>query len=44
VGFKPKDANEYAGVAPMVYAIGDCVAPRKIYNAFEEAWRVALKI
>ncbi len=44
VGFKPKNAKEYAGAAPMVYAIGDCVAPRKIFNAFEEAWRVVLKI
>jgi 2,4-dienoyl-CoA reductase-like NADH-dependent reductase (Old Yellow Enzyme family)/thioredoxin reductase len=46
VGFKPKSnvEKDFAGVAPVVCAVGDCVEPRKIYNAFEEAWRVALQI
>jgi 2,4-dienoyl-CoA reductase-like NADH-dependent reductase (Old Yellow Enzyme family)/thioredoxin reductase len=46
VGFKPRNGNlqDFAGLAPMVYAVGDCVEPRKMYNAFEEAWRAVLKI
>ncbi len=46
VGFKPKNdvVKEYVDVAPMVCAVGDCVEPRKIYNAFEEAWRAVLQI
>ena len=27
--------------APEVYVIGDCVEARKIYHAFEDAWRAA---
>jgi len=27
-----------------VYVIGDCVEARKIYHAFEDAWRVVLFI
>lgn len=46
VGFKPRNGKlqDFAGIAPQVYAVGDCVEPRKIYNAFEEAWRAVLKI
>jgi thioredoxin reductase len=46
VGFKPRNGKfkDFVGLAPMVYAIGDCVEPRKMYNAFEEAWRAVLKI
>jgi prephenate dehydrogenase len=32
-------------LAPEVYIIGDCLGEeRRIYNAFEDAWRTALKI
>ncbi|MFC1938650.1 FAD-dependent oxidoreductase [Chloroflexota bacterium] len=34
----------FQGLAPEVYVIGDCVAARKIYHCFEDAWRVALQI
>ncbi len=39
-----KAAREFLGLAPEVYVIGDCVKARKIYNAFEDAWRAALSI
>lgn len=29
---------------PVLYLIGDCVEPRKIENATEEAFRVALQL
>lgn len=32
------------GFSGKIYAIGDCVKPRRIYNAFEEAWRISLSI
>lgn len=35
--------EEFKGFAPEVYAIGDCVEARRIYNAFEDAWRAVLK-
>ncbi len=36
-------AEQFRGLAPEVYSIGDCVESRKIYNAFEDAWRAVLK-
>ncbi|MEM2945303.1 MAG: FAD-dependent oxidoreductase [Thermoproteota archaeon] len=36
--------KKFEGLAPEVYVIGDCVQARKIYNAFEDAWRAALTI
>ena len=35
-------AKKFIGLASEVYAIGDCVEARKIYNAFEDAWRAIL--
>ncbi len=37
-------ADSFRGLAPEVYVIGDCVVPRKIFHAFEEAHRAVLKI
>jgi 2,4-dienoyl-CoA reductase-like NADH-dependent reductase (Old Yellow Enzyme family)/thioredoxin reductase len=44
-GLEPrKDTVEkFRGLAPEVYAIGDCVEARRIYNAFEDAWYAVLK-
>ena len=36
--------EKFRGLAPEVYVVGDCVEARKIYNAFEDAWRAALLI
>lgn len=36
--------EQFKGLAPEVYTIGDCFQARKVYNAFEDAWRVALAI
>lgn len=36
-------ADEFKGLVPEVYIIGDCVAARRIYNAFEDAWHAVLK-
>jgi len=41
---KKRLADKFRGLAPKVYAIGDCVEARKIYHAFEDAWRAALMI
>jgi 2,4-dienoyl-CoA reductase-like NADH-dependent reductase (Old Yellow Enzyme family)/thioredoxin reductase len=39
-----KDAvKQFRGLAREVYAIGDCVEARRIYNAFEDAWHSVLK-
>ena len=35
--------EEFKALAPEVYIIGDCVAVRRIYNAFEDAWHAVLK-
>jgi len=35
--------EEFKGLAPEVYAIGDCAEARRIYNAFEDAWYAVLK-
>ncbi|MEM4581837.1 MAG: FAD-dependent oxidoreductase, partial [Candidatus Korarchaeum sp.] len=35
---REKMAEEFRGLAPEVYMIGDCVRPRKVYHAFEDAW------
>jgi 2,4-dienoyl-CoA reductase-like NADH-dependent reductase (Old Yellow Enzyme family)/thioredoxin reductase len=42
VGTAPNSelAKQFVGLAPKVFRIGDCVAPRKIYDAFHEAWQV----
>jgi 2,4-dienoyl-CoA reductase-like NADH-dependent reductase (Old Yellow Enzyme family)/thioredoxin reductase len=42
VGTAPNSelASRFDGLAPQVFRIGDCVAPRKIYDAFHEAWQV----
>lgn len=37
-------ADSFRGLAPDVYAIGDCVSARKISDAIEEAHRAALRI
>jgi 2,4-dienoyl-CoA reductase-like NADH-dependent reductase (Old Yellow Enzyme family)/NADPH-dependent 2,4-dienoyl-CoA reductase/sulfur reductase-like enzyme len=34
-----ESAVRFEGLAPMVFRIGDCIQPRKIYNAFSEAWK-----
>jgi len=45
LGLEPaKGGEEFDNLAPEVYKIGDCVKGRRIYNAFEDAWRVALSI
>jgi 2,4-dienoyl-CoA reductase-like NADH-dependent reductase (Old Yellow Enzyme family)/thioredoxin reductase len=31
-------AAKFKGLVPQTFIIGDCVQPRKIYNAFREAW------
>lgn len=36
--------EKFKGLAPEVYVIGDCVEARKIYHAFEDAWRAVLAI
>jgi 2,4-dienoyl-CoA reductase-like NADH-dependent reductase (Old Yellow Enzyme family)/thioredoxin reductase len=41
---RKEQSDRFQGLAPEVYAIGDCVRARKIYNCFEDAWRVALQI
>jgi 2-enoate reductase len=41
---RKEQSDRFQGLAPEVYAIGDCVQARKIYNCFEDAWRVALQI
>ncbi len=41
---REEQSDRFQGLAPEVYAIGDCVRARKIYNCFEDAWRVALQI
>jgi 2,4-dienoyl-CoA reductase-like NADH-dependent reductase (Old Yellow Enzyme family)/thioredoxin reductase len=42
VGTAPNSelAQQFDCLAPQVFRIGDCVAPRKIYDAFHEAWQV----
>lgn len=44
LGARKKLAEEFKSLAAEVHAIGDCVEARKIYNAFEDAWRIALMI
>lgn len=34
--------EKFQDLAPEVHAIGDCVEARKIYHAFEDAWRATL--
>jgi 2,4-dienoyl-CoA reductase-like NADH-dependent reductase (Old Yellow Enzyme family)/thioredoxin reductase len=36
--------SELEGMVPEIYAIGDCVSPRKLYNAIHEATEVSLKV
>jgi 2,4-dienoyl-CoA reductase-like NADH-dependent reductase (Old Yellow Enzyme family)/thioredoxin reductase len=36
--------RQFDDLAPEVYSIGDCNAPRKIYDAFREAWLTVLPI
>jgi len=45
VGFEARKdtVEEFKGLAPEVYIIGDCVEARRIYNAFEDAWHAVLK-
>lgn len=38
------EVEQFKGLAPEVYTIGDCVEARKIYHCFEDAWRVALRV
>ncbi len=42
IGIKARSelAMQFDGLAPQVFKIGDCVKPRKIYDAFHEAWNV----
>ena len=44
LGARQKLVEELKALVPGVYVIGDCVEARKIYHAFEDAWRVALLI
>jgi len=46
VGFKSdgKLAEALADKVPELYQIGDCVAPRKVFNAIHEAFRAARQI
>ena len=37
-------ANAFHGLAPQVYCVGDCVSPRKIYQALHEGFNAALRI
>jgi len=39
-----ESAGAFVGAAPEVYAVGDCVRPRNIRHALEDAWRVALRL
>jgi 2,4-dienoyl-CoA reductase-like NADH-dependent reductase (Old Yellow Enzyme family)/thioredoxin reductase len=39
-----REAEALSGIVPNTYAIGDCVAARKIYNATHEAWKTVFKI
>lgn len=41
---KKESVEQFIGLAPQVYVVGDCVQARKIYHCFEDAWRVALLI
>lgn len=41
---KKEVAEQFKDLAPEVYVIGDCVEARKIYHAFEDAWRAVLLI
>jgi hypothetical protein len=41
---KAELAAGFRGVAPEVYVGDDCLAAREIYNAFEDAWRAALRM
>jgi len=44
LGARKELVEKFEGLAPEAYVIGDCVEARKIYHAFEDAWRVALLI
>lgn len=44
LGARKELVERFRGLAPEVYVIGDCVEARKIYHAFEDAWRAALSI
>jgi 2,4-dienoyl-CoA reductase-like NADH-dependent reductase (Old Yellow Enzyme family)/thioredoxin reductase len=46
VGLSPRKdmVEKFDRLAPEVYVIGDCVQARKIYHAFEDAWKVAFSI
>jgi 2,4-dienoyl-CoA reductase-like NADH-dependent reductase (Old Yellow Enzyme family)/thioredoxin reductase len=41
---RKKLVEKFRDLAPEVYVIGDCVEARKIYHAFEDAWRAGLLI
>ena len=43
LGFKPRDGlqENLQDKVPEVYAIGDCVEPRKVINAIWEGFRMA---
>jgi len=41
---KREEAAKFAGAAPRVMEIGDCVQGRKIYDCFHEAWNAILSI
>ena len=45
MGLKSREnlVEKFRGLAPEVHVIGDCFEARKIYNAFEDAWRAVLK-
>ena len=44
LGAREKAVALFDSLAPEVYTVGDCAKARKIYNAFEDAWRVVLAI
>jgi 2-enoate reductase len=43
-GLQPRQdmATKFKGLVSQTFTIGDCVQPRKIYHAFEEAWKAVL--
>ena len=44
LGARSETIDQFRGLVPEMYVIGDCVEARKIYHCFEDAWRVALQI
>lgn len=45
-GLSPRKslADSFQGLAPQVHCIGDCVSPRKVYQAVHEGYQAAIKL